>query len=156
MTLHTVCHGPKFTGTARQSSGDLDVLAAPILVLWCEDAAFQVCAQSVDPDHTTVGTTLTIDHVKGSPGGAEITVHCAEPSNNGRPFLVCHVIVKGAQGEQIATDEVHRGRRRPRPLHEQVFLARGAGVIRWSRTCQGSFRLSCAPYGHRLTNSVRP
>ncbi len=92
---------------AAVGSGDLDVLATPSLVLWCEVAAFQVCAQSVDPDHTTVGTTITIDHVKGSPVGAEITVHCAEPINDGRR-LVCHVIVKDAEGEQIATGEVHR------------------------------------------------
>ncbi|MEO6999208.1 MAG: thioesterase [Terracoccus sp.] len=92
---------------AAVGSGSLDVLATPTLVLWCEIAAFQVCAQSIDPDHTTVGTKITIDHVKGSPVGAEINVHCAEPINDGRR-LVCHVIIKDAEGEAIATGEVHR------------------------------------------------
>ncbi len=92
---------------ASVGSGDLDVLATPRLVLWCEVAAFQVAKQSIDPDHTTVGTTLTIDHVKGSPVGAQITVHCAEPINDGRR-LVCHVRVTDADGEQIASGEVHR------------------------------------------------
>ena len=39
-------------------SGDLEVLATPRLITWCENAAFQVCQQQIDADHTTVGTMI--------------------------------------------------------------------------------------------------
>ena len=88
-------------------SGDLEVLATPRLIAWCENAAFQVCQQQIDSDHTTVGTMVKIEHVKGTPVGAEITVLCAEPINDGRR-LVCHVVVKDSDGEEIARGELHR------------------------------------------------
>ena len=93
--------------SAQVGSGDLDVLATPRLITWCENAAFQVCKQTIDADHTTVGTTVKLEHVKGSAVGAEITVLCAEPINDGRR-LVCHVTVKDSDGEEIAKGEIHR------------------------------------------------
>ncbi|WP_330472882.1 thioesterase family protein [Terrabacter sp. C0L_2] len=93
--------------SAQLGSGDLDVLATPRLITWCESAAFQVCKQTIDSDHTTVGTTVKIEHVKGSAVGSEITVLCAEPINDGRR-LVCHVTVKDSDGEEIARGEIHR------------------------------------------------
>ena len=93
--------------SASVGSGDLEVLATPRLITWCESAAFQVCQQQIDPDHTTVGTMVRLEHVKGSPVGAEITVLCAEPINDGRR-LVCHVVVKEAEGEELARGEIHR------------------------------------------------
>ncbi len=88
-------------------SGDLDVLATPRLITWCENAAFQVCQQSIDADHTTVGTTIKMEHVRGSAVGTELTVHCAEPINDGRR-LVCHLRVTDSEGEELARGEVHR------------------------------------------------
>lgn len=88
-------------------SGDLDVLATPRLIAWCESAAFQVCKQMIDADHTTVGTMVRIEHVKGSPVGSKVTVLCAEPINDGRR-LVCHVTVQDPDGEELAKGEVHR------------------------------------------------
>jgi fluoroacetyl-CoA thioesterase len=88
-------------------SGDLDVLATPRLIAWCESAAFHVCQQQIDADHTTVGTMVRLEHVKGSPVGAEVTVLCAEPINDGRR-LVCHVVVKDSEAEELARGEVHR------------------------------------------------
>ena len=93
--------------TSSVGSGDLEVLATPRLITWCENAAFQVCQQQIDADHTTVGTMIKIEHVKGTPVGAEITVLCAEPINDGRR-LVCHVVVKDSEGEEVARGEVHR------------------------------------------------
>lgn len=105
--------------SARVGSGDLDVLATPRLITWCENAAFQVCKQNIDADHTTVGTMVKIEHVKGSAVGSEITVLCAEPINDGRR-LVCHVTVRDSDGEEPRQGRVPPGRRRPGPLHEQV------------------------------------
>lgn len=93
--------------SARVGSGDLEVLATPRLITWCENAAFQVCKQNIDADHTTVGTMVKVEHVKGSPVGAEVTVLCAEPINDGRR-LVCHVTVRDSDGDEIAKGEIHR------------------------------------------------
>jgi predicted thioesterase len=93
--------------SAQVGSGDLDVLATPRLITWCENAAFQVCKQTIDADHTTVGTMIKIEHVKGSPVGSEVTVLCAEPINDGRR-LVCHITVTDPDGEELAKGEVHR------------------------------------------------
>lgn len=92
---------------AKLGTGDLDVLATPRLVTWCEMAAFQVCQTSVDKDHTTVGTMVKFEHLKGSPLGSEITIHCAEPINDGRR-LVCFVSARDADGEELGSGEVHR------------------------------------------------
>lgn len=92
---------------ARVGSGDLEVLATPRLILWMESAAFEMCQPAVDEEHTTVGTLVKVEHVKGSPVGAEVTVHCAEPINDGRR-LVCFVTAKDAAGSDIASGEVHR------------------------------------------------
>lgn len=92
---------------ARIGSGDLEVLATPRLILWFESAAFEMCQSSVDEEHTTVGTLVKVEHVKGSPVGATVTVRCAEPINDGRR-LVCFVTAKDAAGADIASGEVHR------------------------------------------------
>lgn len=92
---------------AKVGTGNLDVLATPRLITWCEIAAFEVCKQHIAPDHTTVGTMVKFEHVKGSPVGAEVTVQCAEPINDGRR-LVCFVTAKGAAGEDLGKGEIHR------------------------------------------------
>jgi predicted thioesterase len=92
---------------ARIGSGDLEVLATPRLILWFESAAFEMCQSSVDAEHTTVGTLVKVEHVKGSPVGSTVTVRCAEPINDGRR-LVCFVTAKDAAGADVASGEVHR------------------------------------------------
>lgn len=88
-------------------SGDLEVLATPRIIQWCETAAFEMCRRSVDVEHTTVGTLVKVEHIKGSAVGAEVTVHCAEPINDGRR-LVCFVTVKDGSGSDLAVGEIHR------------------------------------------------
>ncbi len=92
---------------AKLGTGDLDVLATPRLITWCEIASFQVCQKSVAEDHTTVGTMVKFEHLKGSPVGSEITIQCAEPINDGRR-LVCFVSARDADGDEVGSGEVHR------------------------------------------------
>lgn len=91
----------------RVGSGDMEVLATPRIIQWCETAAFEVCRGSVDEEHTTVGTLVKVEHIKGTGVGTEVTVHCAEPFNDGRR-LVCFVTVKDASGSELAAGEIHR------------------------------------------------
>jgi len=92
---------------AKVGTGDLDVLATPRLITWCEIAAFEVCKQHISPDHSTVGTMVKFEHVKGSSIGSEVTIQCAEPINDGRR-LVCFVTARGTAGEDLGSGEIHR------------------------------------------------
>lgn len=87
-------------------SGDLEVLATPRLIAWCEAAAFDVC-RPTDEARTTVGTFVKLEHVKGSAVGAVIAISCAEPISDGRR-LVCFVTATDPDGETLASGEVHR------------------------------------------------
>ncbi len=108
MPMRTFQHTITPADTARAiGSGDLDVLATPRVLAWCEAAAFEVCGLQAGGDRTTVGTFAKIEHVKGSPVGATITVSCAEPISDGRR-LVCFVEVTDQDHETIATGELHR------------------------------------------------
>lgn len=101
---HTVA--PADTASAL-GSGDLQVLATPRLIAWCEAAAFAMCRPHTDEDRTTVGTFVKMEHVKGSAVGAVVRVSCAEPISDGRR-LVCFVTATDDDGEPVASGEVHR------------------------------------------------
>lgn len=108
MPLRAFAHEVTDADTAEHvGSGDLPVLATPRLITWFEAAAFEVCRGSIPDTHTTVGTFVKIEHIKGSPVGAAVIVHCAEPINDGRR-LVCFVTAKDSTGDDIGSGEVHR------------------------------------------------
>ena len=98
----------------KLGTGDLDVLATPRLILWCESASFQVCQKSVDPDHTTVGTMVKFEHTKGSPVGTEVTIECAEPINDGRRLVFATMISSGLDPTAAGLLRPGHGRRRRR------------------------------------------
>lgn len=92
---------------ANVGSGDLDVLSTPRLMTWCEAAAFHACRAVIEPDRTTVGTKVDFEHVRGSAVGAELTIECAEPFNDGRR-LVCSITVRDSDGEEVGRGEFSR------------------------------------------------
>ncbi|MCR5718028.1 MAG: thioesterase family protein [Oscillospiraceae bacterium] len=61
--------------TARQmKSGSLRVLATPAVVALMEEAACEAIAYFMEDGETTVGTSMSIDHVAPSPVGKKIRV----------------------------------------------------------------------------------
>lgn len=56
-------------------SGDMAVLATPWLVALMENAAMRAVAPCLEPGLTTVGTAVSVSHIKASAVGAEV---CAE------------------------------------------------------------------------------
>lgn len=54
-------------------SGDVAVLATPIVVAICEEAAVAAVARALVPTETSVGTHVAIDHLRPSPVGAVVT-----------------------------------------------------------------------------------
>lgn len=71
-TLHRDV-GPDDTARAL-GSGDLEVLATPRLLAWCEQATVAAVASTVDPSRTTVGTRVELAHERATPVGVSVTV----------------------------------------------------------------------------------
>lgn len=53
-------------------SGDMPVLATPQMVALMENAAMLAVAQQLEASETTVGTQITVSHVRASKVGAEV------------------------------------------------------------------------------------
>jgi predicted thioesterase len=92
---------------AELGSGDLDVLATPRLLAWCERMTCDVVASELRPQDTTVGTRVSLEHLAASPVGAEITVTAAVTYVDGR-LLTFTVNAVDATGRLVATGEVRR------------------------------------------------
>jgi predicted thioesterase len=63
-------------------SGDLAVLATPVLLAWLEAATVEVCGAT--DEQTSVGTRIALDHVKPSAVGAELTCTATVAEVDGR------------------------------------------------------------------------
>ncbi|MGZ4592735.1 MAG: thioesterase family protein [Actinomycetes bacterium] len=58
--------------TARAlGSGDLEVLATPRLLAWCE-AATLAAVGALEPDRSTVGTRVELEHLRASAVGQQV------------------------------------------------------------------------------------
>jgi len=59
--------------TAKEvGSGDLLVYATPCMVALMEDAACEALAGCLSEDQTSVGTSLSIEHISATPVGLEV------------------------------------------------------------------------------------
>ncbi len=63
--------GPDNTAIAL-GSGDVEVLATPQVVAWCEAATVAAVAAALGPNETTVGMRVEIDHLRATPPGAAV------------------------------------------------------------------------------------
>jgi fluoroacetyl-CoA thioesterase len=57
----------------RLGSGDVPVLGSPAVLALVEAAAVAAVADELDPSRTTVGTSVTLDHVAPTPVGVKVT-----------------------------------------------------------------------------------
>ena len=107
------------TDTAAElGSGDLDVLATPRLLAWCERMTCEAVGPELRSQDTTVGTRVSLEHLVASPIGAEITVTAAVTYVDGR-LLTFEVNAVDAGGRLVATGEVRRV-----TVDRERFLAR--------------------------------
>lgn len=108
--------------TARAlGSGDLEVLATPRLLAWCEEATVAAVAPSVDPARTTVGTRVVLAHERASAVGAEVSVRADLVHVDGR-LLRFEVVVE--QETSSGTAVVCRGQVTRVVVDRDRFLAR--------------------------------
>ena len=61
-------------GADRFQNAGVTVLATPVLCHWFESAAVLAVVEQLDPGEATVGTRLTIEHLKATPIGMTVRV----------------------------------------------------------------------------------
>jgi fluoroacetyl-CoA thioesterase len=88
-------------------SGDLDVLATPRLLAWCEQATVAALAGRLAAAESTVGTRVELAHLRASPVGAEITVRADLVHVDGR-LLRFDVVAEDAGGTVLGHGQVTR------------------------------------------------
>jgi predicted thioesterase len=94
--------------TARAlGSGDLEVLATPRLLAWCEHATVLALAGELTDRETSVGTRVELAHQRPSAVGAAVTVHAQLVHQDGR-LLRFDVHAEDGEGVPLADGQVTR------------------------------------------------
>ena len=95
---------------AALGSGDLEVLATPRLLAWCEAATVAMLAvEGVGAGHrqTSVGTRVTLDHLVATPIGGLVRVQAEAVHTDGR-LRAFSVVATDRHGRTVATAQVSR------------------------------------------------
>jgi len=94
--------------TARAlGSGDVEVLATPRLLAWCEAATCAAASGVVADGATSVGSRVALDHVLATPVGGRVTVTADLVHRDGR-LLRFRVAATDRAGRVVGTGEVTR------------------------------------------------
>jgi fluoroacetyl-CoA thioesterase len=94
--------------TARAlGSGDVDVLATPRLLAWCEAATVAELADQLTAEQTSVGSRVRLEHLAATPVGGTASVTANLEHQDGR-LVRFSVSAVDRGGRLIATAEVTR------------------------------------------------
>jgi fluoroacetyl-CoA thioesterase len=94
--------------TARAlGSGDVDVLATPRLLAWCEAGSVAELADQLTPERTSVGSRVRLEHLAATPVGGTVSITANLEQQDGRLVRISISAVDRA-GRLIATGEVTR------------------------------------------------
>lgn len=88
-------------------SGDVEVLATPQVLAWCEGATVAAIADHLEAGTTTVGMRARIDHIRATPIGGRVTVEATLERVEGRR-LTFDVAAYDDTDEEIASGQVVR------------------------------------------------
>ncbi|MGC6769703.1 thioesterase family protein [Enterococcus sp. LJL128] len=104
--------------TAKKAgSGDLDVLATPVMVAMVENTAKDYLKIELTDEETSVGTRIEIDHLKASKIGAELSVE-----------VICDFQEKRRRGYSFEVYDngvlVGKGRHERAVVLTELFLSR--------------------------------
>ncbi|MET0953913.1 MAG: hotdog domain-containing protein [Aeromicrobium sp.] len=106
MDTAKVTHTVTAADTARAlGSGDLDVLATPRVLAWCEEAT--CAALDLTAQQTSVGTRVELEHLAASPIGAVVTATATVVYSDGR-LVRFQVSAQDSSGTLLASGEVRR------------------------------------------------
>jgi fluoroacetyl-CoA thioesterase len=92
---------------AALGSGDLDVLATPRLLAWAEAATCAAVAEDLDEGSTSVGTRVSLEHLRASSVGEEISVRADVVHRDGR-LRKFQVTASDARERLVGQGEVTR------------------------------------------------
>jgi predicted thioesterase len=96
--------GPQHPARAV-GSGDVDVLATPVLLAWCEEATCD--ALSLDPEETSVGARVEIEHLVPSPVGTTVIANADMIARDGR-LVTFRVEAVDTSGALIGSGQIRR------------------------------------------------
>jgi len=71
-------------GADRFQNAGVTVLATPVLCHWFESAAVRAIAEQLEPGEASVGTRLSIEHLKATPIGMTVRVKARVVAAEGR------------------------------------------------------------------------
>ena len=120
----------------RAGSGDVPVLATPRLLALAEAAAVAAISPHLAPGMTSVGTSVSLEHRRASPVGAEIVVEAELTEVDGRRLVFSFIAREsgrrsGAPGDDGDGDRVVGAGTVERVLVDrEAFLARAAAAPR--------------------------
>ena len=92
---------------AAVGSGDLDVLGTPRLLAWAEAATCAAISDELDEASTSVGTRVSLEHLRASVVGEEVVVEAQVAHRDGR-LLRFQVTASDAKGRLVGQGEVTR------------------------------------------------
>ena len=71
-------------GADRFQNAGVTVLATPVLCHWFESASVRAIAEQLEPGEASVGTRLSIEHLKATPVGMQVRVTARVVAAEGR------------------------------------------------------------------------
>lgn len=89
----------------RAGSGDVPVLATPRLLAMAEAATVAAIAPNLAPGMTSVGTSVSLEHCRASPVGAEVVVEAELTEVDGRRLVFSFIAREGGHGAGVSGDE---------------------------------------------------
>ncbi len=92
---------------ASLGSGALAVLGTPRLLAWLEEATCTAIAAYVGADESSVGTRMTLEHVRATPVGGTVVTRCELVHVDGR-LLRFQVEAAQPDGVVVAHGEITR------------------------------------------------
>jgi len=88
-------------------SGDVPVLSTPQVLAWSEEATMLALESALEPEETSVGMRITLDHVRPSIPGQVVTARATIDRIEGRR-VTFGIEVSDEAGDQLATGTVVR------------------------------------------------
>lgn len=89
-------------------SGSLPVLGTPRLLAWCEAATCAAIDPTLEPDSTSVGTRVALDHQRASSVGQEVEVTASMAYVDGRLHRFAVAARHTTDHKVVATGEITR------------------------------------------------
>lgn len=100
----TVC---KSNTASAVKSGSLEVFSTPMLLALMEEATCNACESFLEGEETTVGTCVSVKHVKASGIGTRVTAFAELEKADGRK-LIFAVKAEDGKGDIIGSGTVER------------------------------------------------